>query len=82
MDTVLEIASPLREGQILEVRRDLNQLERIDEVRKSEPRPRHFSDSHRDPVYVAANARFKSAAAVRFDRAPPPLNLTSALLLL
>ena len=32
--------------------------------------------------YVAANSRFKSTAAVRFDGAPPPLNLTPALLLL
>jgi hypothetical protein len=40
MDTVLEIASPLREGQILEVRRDLNQLEELPHIFVNEARIR------------------------------------------
>jgi hypothetical protein len=42
MDTVLEVASPLKEGRTLEVRRDLNQLEELPHIFVNEARIRYM----------------------------------------
>jgi hypothetical protein len=62
MDTVLEIASPLREGRTLQVRRDLNQLEELPHIFVNEARIRYMEI--REAIAAFQQRRDYNAAAI------------------